>query len=125
MRLITLLLLIISCAQAAQEIYPFKDKAQRQTFNHLTTKLRCMVCQNQNLADSNAELAIVMRNKIYQMVLAGQSEAEIQSYMQARYGDFIIYKPPLNTSTTVLWLLPFLILLSGGMFAWRQWRINS
>lgn len=118
--------LIINVAFAkTQEIYPFANQQQRQTFTRLSNELRCMVCQNQNLTDSNADLAITMRNKIYQMVIDGQSEDEIKAYMQQRYGDFILLTPPNNHKTSLLWAMPFIILLLGGLTMLQQYRLHT
>lgn len=97
----------------AQDIYNFANNEQQKTFNYLTENLRCLVCQNQNLADSNASLAKDLRRQIYQQILQGQSTAEIQHYLVSRYGDFILFKPPLNITTLVLWFAPFALLLFG------------
>ena len=71
------------------------------------------MCQNQNLADSNAELAVDLRRKTYEMVSQDKSEKEIADYMVQRYGDFVLYRPPLNSNTLLLWVGPFIILLIG------------
>ena len=98
---------------AAVEVHEFDDPAQEARYKKLIAELRCLVCQNQNLADSNAELALDLRNKTYEMVRAGKSEEEIVGYMVQRYGDFVLYRPPLKTSTVLLWLGPFLIMGVG------------
>ena len=79
----------------------------------LTQELRCLVCQNENLADSNADLAKDLREKTYEMVVAGQDKKEIIDYMVQRYGDFVLYRPPVMASTYLLWGGPFLILIGG------------
>lgn len=79
----------------------------------LATELRCLVCQNQTLADSNAPLAVDLRNQVREQLAAGKSESEVRDYMVARYGDFVLYKPPLKASTLLLWAGPFLLLLAG------------
>jgi len=122
-----LLLIILLMTQVThaktEDIYPFQSDQKRKIFNHLSREIRCMVCQNQSLADSNADLALIMRHKIYDMVLEGQSGSEIKSFLQHRYGDFILLTPPVNRHTTVLWLLPFVILLLGSLILFRQ--LNS
>jgi cytochrome c-type biogenesis protein CcmH len=100
-------------AHAAIEAYKFGDPAQEARYKGLIDELRCLVCQNQNLADSNAELAQDLRRKTYEMVTAGKSDREVVDYMVQRYGDFVLYRPPLNASTLFLWIGPFVILAVG------------
>ena len=94
-------------AQAAIESYNFDTAEQEEAYNKLIFELRCLVCQNQNLADSNAELAQDLRREVYKMISSGQSENEVVDFMVARYGDFVLYRPPMNTSTALLWVGPF------------------
>ena len=77
----------------------------------LATQLRCLVCQNQTIADSHADLAVDLRQEIREMMLRGMSDAQIRHYMTERYGDFVLYKPPFKSSTWLLWLGPPLLLL--------------
>ncbi len=98
---------------ARVEIKQFDTPEQEERYDKLISELRCLVCQNQNLADSNAELAVDMRRKTYEMVKANRSEKEIASFMVDRYGDFVLYRPPLNTNTLLLWVGPFIILAVG------------
>ncbi len=100
-------------AQAAIEAYRFADPAQEARYKVLIDELRCLVCQNQNLADSNAELAQDLRRKTYEMIVAGKSDTEIVDYMVQRYGDFVLYRPPLRPATVLLWVGPFVILAVG------------
>jgi cytochrome c-type biogenesis protein CcmH len=81
----------------------------------LSSELRCLVCQNQTIADSNAELAVDLRNEIREKIQAGMSDAAIKDFMVARYGDFVLYRPPVKGTTLVLWLGPFLLLAAGGI----------
>ena len=111
--LFALLLAVGPSAQATIETYTFETPAQEQAYTHLIDELRCLVCQNQNLADSNAELAQDLRRKTYEMVKAGKSSQEIVDYMVQRYGDFVLYRPPLKGTTVALWAGPFLILAIG------------
>ncbi len=102
---------------AASEVLEFSDSQQEQRYLDLIDELRCMVCQNQNLADSNAGLAQDLRERTYQMVRSGKSEDEVIEYMVARYGDFVMYRPPLKSSTYLLWFGPLIfLLLSGATF---------
>ena len=86
-----------------------EQEARYRTFIH---ELRCLVCQNQTIADSNADLASDLRRQVHERIAAGESDAQIRDYVTARYGDFVLYKPPLSMRTAVLWIGPFLIL--GG-----------
>ena len=99
-------------ASAAIDVLEFDDASQEARYNDLIKELRCLVCQNQNLADSDADLAKDLRNKAYEMVRAGNSDQDIVDYMVDRYGDFVLYRPPLNTSTVLLWVGPFVILVT-------------
>jgi cytochrome c-type biogenesis protein CcmH len=90
--------------------------------NALATELRCLVCQNQTLADSNAPLAIDLRNQVREQLKAGKSEQDVIDFMVARYGDFVLYRPPLKASTLALWAGPFVILLGGIALLARRLR---
>lgn len=92
----------------------FDDPAQEQRFMDLTAELRCLQCQNQTLADSDAPLAQDLRQEIHDMMAAGRSDEEIKAFMVARYGDFVLYRPPVQGNTLMLWLLPALLLLTGA-----------
>lgn len=105
------ILLITVSVNAATEQYPFTSSQQQADFNRLTHDMRCLVCQNQDLADSNAPLAVDLRNEIYQQVKQGRTRQEIIDYMTVRYGDFVLYKPPFKSLTYVLWLAPFVVLV--------------
>jgi cytochrome c-type biogenesis protein CcmH len=106
-------LLLGGTAMARVEVHDFANAEQEARYNKLIDELRCLVCQNQNLADSNAELAVDMRRKTYEMVRQDKSEQEIVDFMVQRYGEFVRYRPPLNTNTLLLWTGPFIILLIG------------
>jgi cytochrome c-type biogenesis protein CcmH/NrfF len=95
------------CAQAAL------DPAQEERFARIAAELRCLVCQNQSIADSNADLAVDLRQQIREQIAAGRSDAEIKTYMSERYGDFVLYRPPFKATTWLLWVGP-LLLLAGG-----------
>ena len=113
-------LLISISAQAAIDAYKFDDAKKEKIYHELTDELRCLVCQNQNIAGSNAELAVDMRRKTYEMVSAGQSKQQVADYMAERYGDFVLYKPPFKASTAVLWIGPFVILAAS---IWLMLRV--
>ncbi len=85
----------------------------------LAESFRCLVCQNQTLADSNAELAADLRERIREQVRAGSTDAQIRDYMARRYGDFVLYRPPLKPLTWALWFGPFAALAIGGWAGWR------
>ncbi|MCU7554891.1 cytochrome c-type biogenesis protein CcmH [Alteromonas sp. ASW11-19] len=101
-----LLLLLSTAVMAAEDNFAFEDPSQRAAFLRLTEELRCPMCQNQNIADSDAMIAHDMRRKIYSLLQQGQSEEQIIDYMKARYGDFVHYQPPVNAATLWLWALP-------------------
>ena len=112
--LISLLLLFtVSNGYAGVEVHTFADDQKEADYKVLVAELRCLVCQNQNLADSNAELAIDLRQQVYEMITSGKSKDEIIDYMVNRYGDFVLYRPPVKSSTLLLWFGPFAILLLG------------
>ncbi len=100
---------------AAKELYPFSSQVKAQRFKKLTWQLRCLVCQNQNLAESDAALAAQLRQDIYQKVLNGQSNKQIINYLVTRYGDFVLYKPPVQRNTLLLWFGPLLLFIFGFM----------
>jgi len=89
---------------------------------NLAHELRCLVCQNQTLADSNADLALDLRNQIREQLKAGKSERDVIDFMVARYGDFVLYRPPFKASTAALWLGPFVLLVLGAWLLLRRLR---
>ena len=95
--------------------YPFDNQQDTERFNQLAEDLRCPKCQNQNLADSNAPVARDMRDKVYELLQQGKTDQEVVGYMVDRYGDFVRYKPPMNTSTFLLWFGPAIIFVLGIM----------
>jgi cytochrome c-type biogenesis protein CcmH len=92
-----------------------EDPVLEKRVMEISSELRCLVCQNQTLADSNAELAVDLRNSIREQLSRGASEREVLDFMVARYGDFVLYRPPLNATTLLLWFGPF-VLLGIGIF---------
>ncbi len=111
--LIIFFLLMSSTIFAAEDFYHFDSESAQQRFETLTKNFRCLVCQNQNIAESNAMLAVDLREQIYQQVTHGKSDKEIIGYLVARYGDFVLYRPPFKLQTLGLWLGPFFFLLMG------------
>jgi cytochrome c-type biogenesis protein CcmH len=112
--LFVILLILLSASAAAIDALPFKDRAEELRFQELTRQLRCLVCQNESLADSSADLARDLRQEVFEQMQTGKSDAEIKDYLTARYGDFVLYKPPLRGGTLLLWFGPPLLLLIGG-----------
>ncbi|KAB0286497.1 cytochrome c-type biogenesis protein CcmH [Vibrio fortis] len=100
-------------ATAAIEIHEFDNLQQEQQFKNLSNTLRCPKCQNNTIGDSNAELAVDLRQKVYEMTKEGKSEQEIIDYMIARYGNFVTYNPPLTLATSILWVGPFAVVVFG------------
>jgi len=99
--------------------YDFASEKQEALFNKLSNELRCLVCQNQAISDSNADLAKDLRDEIYGMLQQGKSEDEIIEFMVARYGDFVLYRPPMKPVTWLLWFGPAIALLVGFFFVLR------
>jgi cytochrome c-type biogenesis protein CcmH len=113
-RVVLLFLLFIPLGMAAQpEILDARVK-------DLAHELRCLVCQNQTIADSNAPLAVDLRNQIREQLAAGKSERDVIDFMVARYGDFVLYRPPFKAATLALWLGPFLLLALGAWIFYRR-----
>jgi len=114
-----LLCLATLSAWAIEHDEKLADPAQQAVFDHLTNEVRCLVCQNQTIADSTAPLAIDLRREIRQMLEAGRSEEEIKTFLLDRYGDFVLYRPRWQANTALLWLAPVLLLLIGAGGLWR------
>ena len=113
--LITATILAASAAHARTVFEPrdFSTPEREQRYRALVDELRCLVCQNQTIAESNADLASDLRREVYRMVEDGRSEDEIAVFMVDRYGDFVLYRPPLRSGTIVLWAGPFLLAAIG------------
>jgi len=118
------LLLAMGTAQAGVtlESFKFKTEAEEQHFKDLILELRCLVCQNQSLADSDAELAHDLRAEVYDMIQAGKTDAEIIDFLVSRYGDFVLYNPPVKPSTYLLWFGPFVLLFIAALLLLRSVR---
>jgi len=109
-----LLLLLLASVTLARDAAPLADDpALEQRVMQLSTELRCLVCQNETLADSRADLAIDLRNQIREQMRAGKSDEEIKVWLTQRYGDFVLYRPPVKSSTWLLWFGPFALLLAA------------
>ncbi len=98
---------------SAIEPLPFANELEERRFRHLAEELRCTVCQNQSLADSDAPLARDLRRELFTLIRDGQSDMEIREFMVSRYGDFVLYRPPLATHTILLWAGPIVLLLGS------------
>ncbi|WP_437884292.1 cytochrome c-type biogenesis protein [Pseudomonas sp. LRF_L74] len=110
-----LLLMIGGLAQAAIEANQFKNDAERERFRSLTEELRCPKCQNQNIADSDAPIAKDLRREILRLMDEDKSDDEIVDFLVLRYGDFVRYKPPVDSRTYLLWYGPFALLGCGAL----------
>ena len=115
-----LLLCFAPFSLSAEAVYPLDTPKKSAQFQGLLKELRCLVCQNQDLADSHAPLANDLRNEVYRLVQEGKTDDEIIRYLTARYGDFILFKPPIKSITLLLWYAPFLFLVSGLIMLWRR-----
>lgn len=111
--LFLILLTVMTYAWSAEDLYTFKSPKEQTRFQELTSELRCLVCQNQNLNESNAALANDLREQIYQKIKNGESNQQIITFLVDRYGDFILYRPPLKFGTVILWFGPIIILLAA------------
>lgn len=116
-RLVSLIgaLLIAGAAFAIDAERAFDDPALQQRYEHLTHELRCLVCQNQTIADSNATLAADLRREVRELMRAGRTDTEIRAFLTERYGDFVLYRPPVAPRTWLLWAAPALLLLGGAV----------
>jgi len=122
-RLFAALFLVIPIAAMAAEAVPTEqDPVAAKRAVDLSEQLRCLVCQNQSIAESNAELATDLRRQIREQIAQGKTDGQIVDFMVQRYGDFVLYRPPFKTSTLLLWLGPLLLLLAGVTLLIRQLR---
>lgn len=110
---VVLLICVSSTALAVVEVKEFSSDQLRERFQVLVTELRCPKCQNQNLADSNSPISADLRNEIFRMLEEGKSDQEITNFLVVRYGEFVMYRPPVKKTTLVLWLTPGVLVLIG------------
>jgi cytochrome c-type biogenesis protein CcmH len=103
----------------ANPLYPFDSSQKEAQFQGILKDLRCLVCQNQDLADSNAQFAKDLRQKVYLLIQEGKTNPEIAQYLTERYGDFILFKPPIKSLTFFLWFGPLFFLVLGLFVFWR------
>ena len=111
--ILSLLFLLNPSTYAAVEVKQFKNPEHEQRYKALIIELRCVVCQNQNIAESNAALAKDLRKQVFKMINAGESDDDILEFMVTRYGDFVLYDPQFNSTTFLLWVGPFIIFIFG------------
>ncbi|AHF03570.1 cytochrome C biogenesis protein [Marichromatium purpuratum 984] len=104
------------------EEFTFEDPNQFEDFRDLIGELRCLVCQNESLAGSQAGVAQDLREEVYAMMREGQSREEVVDFLVARYGDFVLYDPPIKPSTYILWFGPFVLVGGAGLLLWRAIR---
>jgi cytochrome c-type biogenesis protein CcmH len=111
--LLVALMLLAAPVVAKEATSMAKDPVMEKMVNEISSELRCLVCQNQTIADSSAGLAVDLKNQVREMVAKGQSQDEIVAFMVQRYGDFVLYRPPLKATTIVLWVGPFVLMVAG------------
>lgn len=109
----------------AVDMYSFSDRSHQQLFNKIVQELRCSVCQNQNLMDSAAPFAEKLRQEIYQLIQKGRSEQEILAFVTKHHGEFVLYRPPVQWNTVVLWFGPFLIFMLGIIAINKFFRVRN
>ena len=104
-------------AQVATDATPitFTSPAEEKRFHALITELRCVMCQNQSLAESNAQIAVDLRREVLELMRQGKSDEELKQFLVARYGEFVLYRPQVESKTWLLWFGPAVVLLAGGM----------
>jgi cytochrome c-type biogenesis protein CcmH len=119
---LTLFSLTVAAIDTEQDL---PTPALQERYDRLINELRCLVCQNNSIADSNAGLAADLRREVHDLLLAGKSDAEILRFMTDRYGDFVLYRPPFAPRTWLLWLAPVLLLIVGAFIAFRIVRARA
>lgn len=118
-------LLSVSAAHAVLEGFDFSGPVDEQRYKDLVGELRCLVCQNESLLGSNAELAQDLRDEVFQLMAQGQSDAQIIDFLVTRYGNFVLYNPPVKPSTFLLWFGPFVLLIIAAFVLYRSIRGRS
>ena len=117
---------LLSIANAAKtQRFAFNNPALAARFDVLTHSFRCLVCQNEDLADSGATLAVQLKDQIHQQLQNGWSDEQIQAYLVKRYGEFVLFKPPFRARTLLLWLGPWLVLALGAVVVFRMFKRNA
>jgi len=128
--LCALLLALVAGTAFAQKVSDpsplrFRDAAEEARFHALVVELRCVMCQNQSLADSNAQIANDLRREVLSLMREGRSDQDIREFLVARYGEFVLYRPQVGARTWLLWFGPLLFALAGGFVIWRLLRRNA
>jgi cytochrome c-type biogenesis protein CcmH len=125
--LIALLASTVAFAQKATDPAPlqFHSSVEEKRFHALVAELRCVMCQNQSLADSNAQIAVDLRREVLELMREGRSDQEVRDFLVARYGEFVLYRPQVGAKTWLLWFGPLLFALLGGVVVWRLLRRNA
>lgn len=113
--LLLLLLLVTPLSWAAIDVYQFKSQGDEERFHQLTAELRCPKCQNQNIADSDSPIAKDLRREVYRLVDSGAADTEVVDFMVTRYGEFVLYRPKVNSQTWFLWYGPYVLLGLGAL----------
>lgn len=127
MRILLLALLLVFVAPVSAQVtdrrpLQFQDAVEEARFRSLTDELRCVMCQNQSLADSDAQIAVDLRREILQLIRDGRSDSEIREFLVDRYGEFVLYRPGISPATWLLWFGPLFVLAAGGWLVWRATR---
>src|SRR5690606_5051605 len=117
-----LLGLLLPLVASAVDPLPFRDAAEEVRFRALAAELRCVMCQNQSLADSDAPIAHDLRRQVLELMHAGKSDDEIKAFLTQRYTDFVLYKPPMRGHTLAIWLGPLIVLAAGALFVFSLVR---
>ncbi len=126
MRYFILLLLLVNPTYGESiDITSFANQAQEQRYRHLIDEIRCPVCQGQSIGGSNASLAKDLRTKVKELILEQKTDDDIRNFMTDRYGDFVVFKPPVNKNTIILWTMPFLFLLFAIVLFVRNFKVKK
>jgi cytochrome c-type biogenesis protein CcmH len=120
-----LLLLIQGVSAQSVDAKEFFSADQEQRYQYLIDEIRCPVCQGQSIAGSNASLALDLREKVSQLIVDGKTDEEVHAYMVERFGDFVVFKPPVKISTYILWFTPFLFLLICLVLLFRSTKLSA
>jgi cytochrome c-type biogenesis protein CcmH len=124
-RLVLIALLAVAPAAFAIDPIEFSGPEEERRYKELVEELRCLMCQNQNLADSDSLIAKDLRREVFEQMRAGKSDAEIKDFLVQRYGDFVLYRPPVKPNTWLLWFGPAVVLLLGGVALARVVRARA
>lgn len=111
--LLFLMCFSVCCLADAVDLYPFVKTQHQEQFSRLTNQIRCLICQNESIADSSAPIANDLRQKVYEMVKEGSTDQQIKHFLVDRYGEFVLFKPRLSSQTAFLWAAPILFLIIG------------